>query len=136
MSVTKAMITLISQTQTLAAFAGRVRTGYGAQLDVRPYCLLWEVVVTPSQSLSGECDLDATTVQVDIYADKFHQADQLGRGLRDAVAAFQRGILADVWVASIMRTGGPRQTSERIGPGADSVLARVSLDFRLHHRIR
>jgi hypothetical protein len=136
MSATKAMITLIKQTQGMAALGDRVRTGYGAQLDVRPYCLLWEVVVTPSQSIDGECDLDATTLQVDIYADKFHEADALGRALRDAAAAFRRGILADVWVASIMRTGGPRQSSERFGPGADSVLARVGLDFRLHHRIR
>ncbi|MGV3483451.1 MAG: tail completion protein gp17 [Planctomycetaceae bacterium] len=134
-----AVIAIIGGDATLAAaFGGRVRTGQAAQIDVRPYCLVWNVITTSNDALDGETDLDTSTVQIDVYADRFSGpsgANALTTRIRDVIAAFKRGNVANVFVASILRTSGPRQYTERFGSGADESLAKVSIDYRLHHRI-
>jgi hypothetical protein len=123
---------IILTTPALATdFGQRVRTGYGAQVDQRPYCLLWQTGCLPFDGLSGEAGLEVATVQIDVYADSMADANRLGRAVATAIKNFRRGKIADLWIPSILRTGGPRQSAEHIGPGADQYLYRVGLDIRV-----
>lgn len=119
------------------AFAGRVRTGSAEQVDRRPYCLVWSVTNAPAdESIGGEVGVDVGTVQVDVYADSFRGelgANRLAARIRDVMAANSRGKFANVFVASMMRSGGPHQFEERLGKGADEIIARVTIDYRVHY---
>lgn len=132
----EALIWIVKQAPAMAVCGDRVRTGNAGQVDERPYCLMWDVGGQNVGALDGETDMDTTTVQIDLFADTLAQANVLGAAVRDVVASFQRGNATNTWIASIIRTGGPRQSSERIGIGADDLIAKVSLDFRLHYKIR
>jgi hypothetical protein len=115
------------------AFGSRVRTGHAGPIDARPYCLLYEIATQPVTALAGETEMDVTTVQIDVYADTHHEAGALAKRLRDVIAAFPRGNVADCFVNSLIRSDGPRQSAERIGTGSQDVIARVTIDYRLHH---
>lgn len=124
---------IVANAELAAAFGPRVRTGHAGPIDARPYCLLYEIATQPVAGLAGETEMDVTTVQVDVYADTHNEAGTLADRLRAVIAAFPRGNVADCFVASLMRTDGPRQSAERIGSGSQDVIARVTIDYRMHH---
>lgn len=101
--------------------------GWNLQGSVEPRIVLTVVSGGHPVAHDGATGLRQFRVQVDVFAPRYKQARDTGAAIEAALVGYRAGSLRGVFLAAI-RDGSAPETP------AGVALARVSLDFMVHHQ--